>query len=306
MLIRAIRSLQAQTYPHWRAIIYDDSTSPSVQESVTSCRSDRVAYQRNPKRLGAAQNIDQCFSPAPQVQGHYGCVLEDDNYWFPEFLASIAEALRGRSWGLMLANQRVHEEGVGLRPADETTRGEWFQPGVVEPLLLRAALLYMEGVSNGGLVWRLNSDVDLQVGPAVEETGLHEACRSLIVGRPFLFIGDAQAVWTSMPRSKTARSQESNRVINRGMQSIRSYVLATHGRGLVERAKLLAGDTILRNLLVQSLAYSGRPYLAGEFLDGRYRLACRAFGKGCIVRAIQRDPCGAFLDSSKPAILGRN
>jgi hypothetical protein len=253
-------------------------------------------------RLGAAANIDQCFSSVPAFAGHYACLLEDDNYWLPGFLASIVDVLRARQWDTLLVNQRIHEYATGLRPAHETTRGDWFEPGVVQPLTLRASLFFMEGVSNGGLVWRLGGAVNLQVGSQVKETALHEACRSLLVGSPFLFLGDAQAVWSLEPTIRTARAQEPDRVISRGMQSIRQYLLHRHGTGIVQCARLLARSSEQLGRLVQALAYAGSPALAGELLRERKRLAALFLAKGLALRAVQPDPCAKFLSSCPSAL----
>jgi hypothetical protein len=198
---------------------------------------------------------------------------------------------------LILANQRISEEGVGLRPSKETTRGEWFSAGSVAPLDLRARLFLMEGLSNGGLVWRLGGETDLRVGPKVREPGLQEACRSLLVKTSFLFIGEPQAVYTLMPKSKTARASETHRSFGRGMQSIRDFVLRVHGRSVVHVAKSLANRLGLGARLVEALAYSGHPYLLGELLRGGAPLVCRAFAKGLAIRLVEPNPCAAFLKS---------
>jgi glycosyltransferase involved in cell wall biosynthesis len=297
MLRRAVKSLQAQSYPHWKAIIFDDSSSSDSRDVIQSIADDRISYVRNLQRLGAAVNIDQCFSPAKALGGDYGCLLEDDNFWLPDFLTLIANQIGNGRWELILANQRICEEGIGLRPASETTRGDWFSAGNVGPLYLRATLLLMEGVSNGGLVWRLGGETDLQVGPKVRETGLQEACRSLLVKTTFLFIEEPQAVWTLMPKSKSARASETNRLFGRGTQSIRDFVLRVHGRSIVRVARSLAEDLGLTSRLVEALAYTGHPILAGELLKGRARLVCRALAKGLAIRLFERDPCEAFLGS---------
>jgi glycosyltransferase involved in cell wall biosynthesis len=301
MLCRALNSLQAQTYPHWKAIVFDDSSSYASKDVIQSIADDRISYLRNPKRLGAAGNIDQCFSPTKVLGGDYACLLEDDNFWLPDFLSVISDHIGNGRWEIILSNQRINEEGVGLRPLCETTRGDWFSTTSVGPLDLRATLLLMEGLSNGGLVWRLGSETDLRVGPQMPEAGLQEACRSLLVRTPFLFIEEAQAVWTSTSKTKSARATESNRMIGRGMQSIRDFVLRIHGRSVVHIAKSLAARKGLTSRVVEALAYSGHPHLAGDLLRGRGRLVCRAFAKGLAIRAFQRDPCAAFLRSSLPA-----
>jgi len=303
MLRRALNSLQVQTYPHWTATVFDDSTSPEPKEVVESFGDHRISYLRNHQRLGAAVNIDQCFSPTQRAGGNYACLLEDDNFWLPDFLSLVACQLETGNWSLILANQRVSEEGVSLRPATETTRGDWFSAGCVSPLELRATLLFMEGLSNGGLVWELDGETDLRVGFNVRETGLHEACRSLLVVSPFLFIEEPQAVWTLMPKSNTARVTESNRMINRGMQSIRDFVLRVHGDAVVSAARALALRLGLASQLVESLAYNGCPNLAGEFLRRRLILASRAFVKGLAIRFIEKDPCAAFLKSVPTSII---
>src|SRR5215467_15983495 len=91
LLRRAIDSLRSQTYPYWKAVVFDDSTSGESQDVTESAGDERISYQRNPVRMGAAGNIDQCFSPSKVASGHYGCLLEDDNFWLPNFLSLIAD-----------------------------------------------------------------------------------------------------------------------------------------------------------------------------------------------------------------------
>ena len=301
MLRRAVKGLQAQTYHHWKAIVFDDSSSYASKDVVQSIADDRISYVRNPKRLGAAGNIDQCFSPTKVLGGDYACLLEDDNFWLPDFLSLISDRISNGCWEIILSNQRIYEEGVGLRPPGETTRGDWFSTDSVGPLDLRATLLLMEGLSNGGLVWRLGAETDLRVGPQMSEAGLQEACRSLLVKTPFLFIKEPQAVWTLMPKSKSARATETNRMIGRGMQSIRDFVLRAHGRSVVRIAQSLAAKMGLTSRFVETLAYDGYPHLAGELLRGRTRLVCRAFAKGLAIRVFEKDACAVFLKSSRPA-----
>lgn len=304
MLQRAVTSLQAQSYPRWKAIVFDDSTSSDSRDLINSLGDDRFIYVRNSRRLGAAENIDQCFSPIRKVGGDYACLLEDDNFLLPNFLSQIADRVSRKGCELILANQRIYEDGVGLRAPNETTRGDWFSEGEVSPAYLRATLLLMEGLSNGGLVWRLEDRIDLQVGPSVRQAGLQEACRSLSVNAPFLFIREPQAIWTQMPDSKTARASETYRAFGRGMQSIRDYVLDVHGKAVVHLAKPIAAQLGLTARLVESLSYSGHPYLAGELLKGHAALACRAFAKGLAIRLCEKDPCAAFLRSLPARKLG--
>src|SRR5439155_24506125 len=75
MLRRALHSLQAQSYPHWKAVVYDDSSSPDSRDVVAAIADARIIYQRNSQRLGAVRNVDQCVAPMPVFAGDYGCLL---------------------------------------------------------------------------------------------------------------------------------------------------------------------------------------------------------------------------------------
>jgi hypothetical protein len=295
LLQRAVDSLRAQIYPHWRAVVFDDSTSSDSQEVIRNIADDRISYVRNPRRLGAAANIDQCFSPKSVAGGRFGSLLEDDNFWLPGFLSLVASHLADGHLELILANQRVNEDGVGLHPVAVTTRGAWFSAGVIDPLCLRSRLFFNEGLSNGGLVWLLGGKVNLQVGSSVQQSGLQEVCRSLLVKTPFLFIAEPQAVYSSMPKAKTARAVETNRSFGRGVQSICRFILAAHGRSVVAEAELVANRLGLQTKLVEALAYSGHPHLIREGLPRSASTAFRAFAKGVALRMIERDPCSAFL-----------
>lgn len=297
MFRRAVDSLQGQTYPHWKAIVSDDSTNEGVRDVVEAVNDHRITYRKNQVRMGATGNIDQCFSPQAMFAGQYGYVLEDDNYLLPDFLKELSENIANGNCELILANQRINEEGSGLLGPESTTRGDWFFDGIVNPLYLRASLLFMEGISNGGLVWRLEDKVDLRVGPHIKVAGLHEACRSLLIRVPFLFIAKALTVWTSLPQSDSARAQDTNRSFGRGMQSIRSFVLRHHGRAVVDVAREISRRRGLDSRLVEALAYSGYPHLAGDLVGSISSASLRGLAKGLTIRLIKNDPCDTFIRS---------
>lgn len=293
LLRRAVSSLQAQTYPHWRAKIYDDGLTP--RGSSHDFKDDRICYQRNHTRLRAFGNIDQCFSPAPQFGGDYACLLEDDNFWLPDFLSLIASKLKSGEWPVILANQRIANADGSLRPKSETTRGQWFVAGAVEVPTLRASLLLMEGLSNGGLIWRLKGAIDLRVGPSVRYTALQEACRSLLLRNGFLFVAEAEAVWTHADKMDSARATESNRVVNRGFQSVREFVLRHDDRKAVEAAILLASRVDCRTQLLRNLAYCGRLRTAMRLWPYGMLQLLKTRAKGCALKFVVEDPCNEFL-----------
>jgi glycosyltransferase involved in cell wall biosynthesis len=301
LLRRALDSLIGQTYPHWSAVVFDDSQSNAIQQLTSAIEDKRIRYERNRERLGAARNIDQCFAPAPLCGGDWACLLEDDNYWLPEYLARASRSVGRHACDLALANQRVHDEIDGLLDPTHTTRGSWFQPGMITPLELRARLLLMEGVSNGGLLWSLQGGIDLRVGPDVKETGLHEACRSLLVGRPFLFVEQPYAVWSSMAKDATARAGERNRTIGRGNQGLRDFVLRTHGVELLTSAERTARQLGLLETLRRNVAHCGHRDLLNPREVGIDFPILRAALKGYALRLVEADPCADFFKRGRPA-----
>ena len=299
MLRRALESLCAQTYRDWRAIVFDDSTSTASREATDAIGDPRICYRRNPTPRGAHGNIDQAFSPEPLAGGDYGCLLEDDNFWLPDFLAALVPHISETPLRVFLANQRINIEGDGLRPPTETTRGNWFSPGPVDPRDLRLTLMVMEGLSNGGLVWRLNAGIDLRIGAPAIVPFLNEACRSMLIGEPFLFLPQAHAVWTHLPLSQTVRATDKNRRINRGMQSLTAFLVRQHGRPFIEDALDLAARHAMPGRIGWDLAYSGFPALA--LMDrtlSAFDLA-KGWAKGLAVRLTEADPCETFLASDR-------
>ena len=265
LLARALRSLQAQTYPHWVATVYDDASAG--EETVRAIADDRIRYRRNPQKLGACENIDKCFNPASVSGGTHGYVLEDDNFLLPGFLSLIASHLEKTPWQLIQANQRVWSNAHGMHREDETTRGLWFQTGRMEVIHLQASLLFMQGLSNGGLVWKLDDNCNLQVGRTVQHFGIQEACRALLVKSPFLFVEEPLAVFNFMPKSETARGNEGHRSFGRGLQSIRRYILEHAGSKVLEA---LPQKQNLRDELVRILAHSGYSQLVPGKSTRRY------------------------------------
>lgn len=286
LLARALQSLRGQTYPHWVATVYDDASSGG--EVVRAIADARIRYCRNRQRLGACANIDRSFNPASENGGTHGYVLEDDNFLLPGFFGLVAHALDKKPWQFVQANQRIWTEACGLHPESETTRGGWFEPGVVDVPRLQACLLFLEGLSNGGMIWQLDCNCNFQVGPRVQHFGIQEACRTLLVKSPFLFIEEPLAVFNFMPRTATARGNESDRSFGRGLQSIRRRILKHSGRKVLEAIprKARVGDEVARLLM-----HSGFPHYSERISASLLKV----WLKGLALRVTQPDPCAEFF-----------
>src|SRR5262249_57363981 len=91
------------------------------------------------------------------------------------------------------------------------------------------------------------------------------------------------------------------RALMRGMKGIRTLFVSLHGASLIHAAKRLASRLGLIERFVESVAYSGHPSAAGEWRRGRHATLGRAFVKGLATRALEKNPCAAFLQSGRPA-----
>ena len=72
------------------------------------------------------------------------------------------------------------------------------------------------------------------------------------------------------------RSAESHRLIGRGMQSVRDFVLRTHDYAIVDVAKALALRLGMTDRLIEAIAYSGYPAKAVSLRKDRHCYRCPA------------------------------
>lgn len=298
MLGRALRSLVAQTEPRWEAFVFDDSPDAEGLDVARSIGDPRIHYSQNATRLGGALNIDECFGERLTARSGWGCVLEDDNFYLPTFLERAASVMLATGARVALFNQRINEEPGGLAPDAQTTRGNWFAEGWLDPRDLHASLLLMEGLSNGGLVWQIDHRLRLNVGPSAK-LSLDEACRSLLIRESVWFDPEALAVWTERCSVSVSPDIAGNRLVGRGQQSIIQFVLENYGWDSVARAIIFCNTPDRQRQLVSRLLHSGavREALRVNFFVAVSRLLLVA--KGMALRCFVGDPFADFLSDLK-------
>ena len=82
-LMRAVRSIIAQTMKEWEMILYDDGSSIECREIIRDAAAldKRIYYVRNEKNRGLAYALNQCIRRA---QGEYIARMDDDDESLPE------------------------------------------------------------------------------------------------------------------------------------------------------------------------------------------------------------------------------
>jgi glycosyltransferase involved in cell wall biosynthesis len=86
---KAIESVLVQTFTGWELIVVDDGSTDNTREVVASYKDPRIhyVYQQNAER-SAARN-----KGISHARGQYICFLDSDDYYLPERLELLSEAI---------------------------------------------------------------------------------------------------------------------------------------------------------------------------------------------------------------------
>lgn len=251
LLSACLDSLIAQSWPHWKAIVFDDANDIETHNVVQDKRDSRLTYKANPARLGAAANLNQCF----QTKGYhnnstYACCLEDDNWLYPHALESNIDTLRSTNAYIMMRNQDIFTRTTqGVDAAGETTLLQWFpQSRLYAPVELAARSIFYTGISNGALFWRTNAKSNLQDPYSVIDPSLQEYIRCWQIQEP-VYVRLESALAYSDPSEKTHRHYTTDKSFSRALQRGHNKLLKEYGQQFIreayECAKLFGKEDML-------------------------------------------------------------
>jgi len=179
LLERALRSLQSQTYSHWRAVVYDDSRDFESREVVQALGDPRITVRQNPRNLGMIANLSQAFAAAPVFpEATHACILEDDNAFDPAWLEQNLVEMAAHPCRVMCRNYRsvdIHPDGSFQPTSHEPMRelyGSVSRYLPFEERVKEAFFTYTIGTCC--YFWQLDAQVDLSAdceksnGPLIE------------------------------------------------------------------------------------------------------------------------------------------
>jgi glycosyltransferase involved in cell wall biosynthesis len=89
-LRQAMTSVLAQRYSDFELIVSDNASTDDTPAMVTGWMDGRIRHFRNDRNLGMAPNWNAGMRHA---RGEYVALLEDDNWWHPEYLARTVDTL---------------------------------------------------------------------------------------------------------------------------------------------------------------------------------------------------------------------
>jgi hypothetical protein len=110
LLHRALQSLLAQSFTDWVCELHNDAPGdPYPAELCAEAGDARITVVNHPENLGGIGTFNLMFDPRPE---RYISLLEDDNWWEPDFLARMVTAMDSNPRAIAgWANMRIWSEG---------------------------------------------------------------------------------------------------------------------------------------------------------------------------------------------------
>lgn len=189
LLPRALRSLIAQSFEDWICELHNDDPSDDFPRRLVRDVGDRrvitVDHERN---MGVTATFNLVYQ---RTDEEFVSLLEDDNWWEPDFLAVMVRTMR--AW------PNVHVGWSNMRMWKEADNGSWIdtgddlwnRSGDVAPVELHffpaLARISEPRHSNGAMLVRTTRMRDFVIPPSTT-AGAMEATRERTFPHPILFV----------------------------------------------------------------------------------------------------------------------
>lgn len=114
LIIKAIKSVQSQTYKNWELLIQDDFSSDETKQYVCELASQdsRIKYECNLSNSGAAVTRNNAIRRA---SGRYIAFLDSDDMWYPTKLERQLLFMAENNYAFSYTNYlEISEEGFPL------------------------------------------------------------------------------------------------------------------------------------------------------------------------------------------------
>lgn len=161
LLPRAVKSLTEQTFTDWICEVHNDDPTDSYPEQYISSLNDaRFVMHTHKQNMGAVRSFNLAFAGFNE---NYAAILEDDNWWEPEFLSTLISFLENKPEVKMAwSNMRLWQELPGnnwedtqktVWPQKEDQIFHWGENGqLIGHLHSNGAMVYRKGMTTGCIV----------------------------------------------------------------------------------------------------------------------------------------------------------
>lgn len=207
LLPRALASLRAQTFTDWVCELHnDDPEDPAPGRLLAGLGDPRITLVTHERNLGGTDTFNLFFRDAAEP---FYSLLEDDNWWEPDFLATmLTVADKHPAVSVFWANMRVAEELSDGRFVD-TGRTLWPEtPDEAVRLFPWGSLPQIGGAlhSNGAALFRSHPGRSFQI-PRVPFAVI-EPFRERMFPHPLLLVTKPLATFSQT--LETARSRDAS------------------------------------------------------------------------------------------------
>lgn len=192
LLPRALNSLLNQTFKDWSCELHNDCPGDKFPEQLVNQACDsRVTIVNHETNLGATASFNLAFHPVPEK---YVTLLEDDNWWEPNFLAEMVKAME--------SNPGVSVSWSNMKCWKEDSLGQWtdtgttINPNIIEPTITYPHLVerQMHGAvhSNGAMLVR-TTNIGHYTIPPTTWFDFVESVRERVFDYPIMFVNQVLA-----------------------------------------------------------------------------------------------------------------
>jgi hypothetical protein len=256
LLPRALESLRAQTFTNWTCEVHNDDPGDSFPGHLVQQLGDaRIELHQHSYTLGPVATFNLFYRP---TQEPFYSLLEDDNWWEPEFLnIMIREMQSNPDVTMAWCNQRIWEQ---LPDGSWRDTGQYNTLGIINsPAQTEAHLVDFGSArniigpthANGAMLLRSRSN---ETYPTPEDWPFFavDAFRERMIPHPLLYVPQPLAVWAAT--LQTARSE--TRADVEIVQTILAATLIKHADDHLSPAKLFSELRARRPSCTNSLLFA--------------------------------------------------
>ncbi len=261
LLSRALDSLQNQTYTDWVCELHNDAPDDDGPRRLVETTGDpRIVLHHHEHNWGAVATFNHAYACAGAES--LGSILEDDNWWEPDFLATAVKAIHAEpAANVVWTNMRIWAEQPD-RSWRDTGRTIWTRAPTAppsrlfyfpEPLQLADALH-----SQGAMVYRAAASRRALV-PAETPLAIIEPVRERLLPGGWLLLTEPLANFAVT--RQTARGSDRAAWAQAQLLVAGSYLknLAASPAAIVRHWHHLRGQTPPGTNLLCQLALAGLP-----------------------------------------------
>lgn len=186
LLIRALDSCWAQTYPDYEIVVVDDGSADETQEALKAVARPNLKVLRHAQSEG---KVAAFVSALAACSGRYIAFLDDDDIWLPEHLESFKKAIEvwpSPNCIFYTPVQIARSDKIRIRP-DSKIGGSRF----LDYILRKRGL-----IQNSGICMNADFMRTLEFSPDVKKHVDYELCQlAEHAGGSFVMLPTATAVW---------------------------------------------------------------------------------------------------------------